>query len=229
MFELAHGGLSAPALSATEAHLDQCPACLQALALVVRAPGSGDGVVAAWSSFPSRLERYVLLHRLGAGGMGIVFAAHDRQLERKVALKVIRDDALSDAERADRQARLLREERTMARLSHPNVVAVHDAGLVDDRVFVSMELIEGTTLRERLSAGSSSRDEVLKLFLAAGRGLAAAHAQDVVHRDFKPENVLLGVHGTPSFFLNGQRYLGDYGVEGLLEAMGWSSAPGMLT
>jgi tetratricopeptide (TPR) repeat protein len=136
--------------------------------------------------------RYVVLDRIGAGGMGVVYAAYDPELDRRVAIKLLRPDRFgSEAGRL----RLLREAQALARLTHPNVVAVYDAGTLGERVFVAMELVEGETLRQWLGAGPRSWREVLDRFLPAGRGLAAAHAAGLVHRDFKPENVLLGRDG----------------------------------
>jgi tetratricopeptide (TPR) repeat protein/predicted Ser/Thr protein kinase len=135
--------------------------------------------------------RYVILDRIGSGGMGVVYAAYDPELDRRVALKLLRTDRFA----APGHLRLLREAKALARLTHPNVVAVHDAGTFGDQVFVAMELVEGETLRQWLEEGARSWREVLDRLLAAGRGLAAAHAAGLVHRDFKPENVLLGRDG----------------------------------
>lgn len=135
----------------------------------------------------ARLGRYVLLEELGAGGMGVVYAAHDPELHRKVAIKLLRS--------ARNDARLLREARALAQLSHPNIVAVYDVGQVEGRVFLAMELVEGTTLRGWLKERRRVWREALEVFVPAGRGLAAAHAGGLVHRDFKPENVMLGHDG----------------------------------
>jgi eukaryotic-like serine/threonine-protein kinase len=151
------------------------------------APGSAEGLDRG-----ATVGRYVVLDRLGAGGMGVVYAAYDPELDRRVALKLLRPDRFGGE--AGRP-RLLREAQALARLTHPNVVAVHDAGTFGDRVFVAMELVEGETLRQWLGAGPRPWREVLDRFLPAGRGLAAAHAAGLVHRDFKPENVLLGQDG----------------------------------
>lgn len=150
---------------------------------------------------PITLSRYVLLSPLGAGGGGIVYGAYDPHLHRKVAVKVLRTGEGSTA-LASRE-RLLREAQAIAQLSHPNVVAVYDVGtLADgvapsmgDGVFMVMELIEGETVRDWLNRRSRERSEVLEVFLAAGRGLAAAHARGIIHRDFKPSNVLVGDDG----------------------------------
>lgn len=142
--------------------------------------------------------RYVILQPVGHGGMGEVYSAHDPELDRKIAIKVIRGDSVPTADQSAARARLLREARAIARVSHPNVVAVFDAGTVDGRVFLAMEFVEGRTLAQTLAnlpAGPERWRSVLALFVAAGRGLAAAHAARIVHRDFKPQNVMVGVDG----------------------------------
>ncbi|MEM9462011.1 MAG: serine/threonine-protein kinase [Myxococcota bacterium] len=145
----------------------------------------------------SRVDRYVVLYRLGRGGMGVVYAAYDPQLDRKVAVKVLRTRALQGQGRDDQEShdRMLREAQALARLSHPNVVAVHDAGLLDGRVFVAMDFVDGETLRRWLKSKTRSRREILQAYVQAGDALVAAHAAEIVHRDFKPDNALIGRDG----------------------------------
>ena len=141
---------------------------------------------------PVELGRYRVLERLGQGGMGVVFRAHDPQLRRDVALKLLH--ARGGVGR-EQQARLRREALALGRLSHPNVVQVFEVGEVDEHMFVVMELVRGTTLRAWLGERARSVAEVVAIAGQVGRGLAAAHAAGIVHRDLKPENVLVGEDG----------------------------------
>lgn len=134
--------------------------------------------------------RYVVLDRIGAGGMGVVYSAYDPDLNRKVALKLVRPRLGRDD-----QVRMLREAQALARLQHPNVVTLYDVGSFEERVFLAMELVEGTSLRGWWEASERSWREVVSVFIAAGEGLAAAHDKQLVHRDFKPANVLVGNEG----------------------------------
>jgi tetratricopeptide (TPR) repeat protein len=136
------------------------------------------------------IGRYVVVDKLGEGGMGIVYRAFDPELDRKLAIKVLQGKVGAD------QAWLLREAQALARLAHPNVVAVHDVGtLPGDHVFVAMELVDGMTMRQWLKTKQRTWREIVPVLLAAGEGLAAAHDVALVHRDFKPENVLVGNDG----------------------------------
>src|SRR5512139_325897 len=134
----------------------------------------------------STLGKYKLERELGSGGMGVVHAAFDPDLERRVALKVLRDSAGS----SEARKRLLREARAMARLQHPNVVTVHEVASANGRDYVAMEMIDGQSLAEWMRAEQRPEHEIIDAFVAAGRGLAAAHAEGIVHRDFKPHNIL---------------------------------------
>ena len=143
------------------------------------------------------IGRYVVVDRLGAGGMGVVYAAYDPDLDRKVALKLLHPHQRGPGDSgADNPAaqRLLREAQAMARLDHPNVVTVHDVGTFGGSVFVAMEFVHGSTLRQWLSTERTTA-AVIDALIQAGRGLAAAHARGLVHRDFKPDNVMVAEDG----------------------------------
>jgi serine/threonine protein kinase len=180
------------------AHLDSCDQCQALLAETARTTGptssvetprwSGEGPSALAAVLAPQVGRYRLSRALGAGAMGEVWAAHDPQLDREVAVKILRVEA-SDA--PDVAERLLREARALARLDHPNVVRVYDAGEEGGRPFLVMALVEGRTLRAWLNERARPPGEILEVFQGAGRGLAAAHRAGIVHRDFKPENVFI--------------------------------------
>jgi serine/threonine protein kinase len=145
----------------------------------------------------TRIARYTLIDVIGAGGIGIVYTAHDPDLDRRVALKLLRPSKLAGRRSAiqQRRARLLREAQALARLSHPNVVPVYEVGTFGAQIYLVMELIEGLTLGAWFRARVRKSAEVIEVFVQAGRGLAAAHQAEIVHRDFKPDNVLVGRDG----------------------------------
>lgn len=140
-----------------------------------------------------RIGRLEVLARVGAGGMGEVYAARDIELGRKVAVKLVRSDI--DGASGEASARIAREAQLMAQLTHPNVVRVYDVGRVDGRVYIVMEFVEGMTLSAWLGRTSRTWRDIVERFILAGRGLAAAHRIGLVHRDFKPANVLVGDDG----------------------------------
>jgi tetratricopeptide (TPR) repeat protein/predicted Ser/Thr protein kinase len=139
-----------------------------------------------------RLGRYLILRLLGEGGMGLVFAAYDEDLDRKVAIKLLRTDG--PAGPLDKNW-LLAEAKAMARLSHPNVVQIYDVGELEGQIFVAMELVTGASLRDWLRQERRTIPEITRVFVEAGRGLAAVHRAGLVHRDFKPQNVLVADDG----------------------------------
>ena len=147
------------------------------------APGTGglpDGVRPGGA-----IDRYAVIEELGRGGMGVVLRAYDPKLRREVALKVVRRMS------ADAEARLVLEAQAMAQLNHPNVVAVYDV-VVGDAVVLAMEYVAGTTLGQWLEDTKRSPEAIVAAYVEAGRGLAAAHREGLLHRDFKPANVLVG-------------------------------------
>nr|MDQ3367289.1 serine/threonine protein kinase [Myxococcota bacterium] len=198
------GDLEVRAVQDLEAHLDECGSCRFVFAELARdAPGAGtvpvrplpfELSVAAALPRGTVVGRYVIVGRLGRGGMGVVYKAFDPELDRPIALKLVGFGGLG-AEPEEARSRLLREAKTLARLSHPNVVAVHDVGTYHEDVFVAMEFVAGTTLRGWLRERSHKPREILTVFRAAGAGLAAAHRLGIVHRDFKPENVMVDAEG----------------------------------
>ncbi|RKH54517.1 serine/threonine-protein kinase [Corallococcus llansteffanensis] len=215
LLDLADGIPSQALRERAEVHLDACATCREALAdfLRIRAAPAPDvhaartevvvtespGTRLSASGMPllaqgTLLGRYVLLERLGSGGMGVVHAAYDPSLDRRIGLKLLR--ALPGAGGSQGMTeRLLREAQAAARTRHPHVVTVHDVGTFGQVVFIAMELVDGGNLREHLRAQARPWRDVVRLYLQAGRGLAAAHAAGVVHRDFKPDNVLVDKEG----------------------------------
>ena len=199
------GTLTPEAMREVEQHVETCASCRSLLAVMMRGDRDEASELSTGPTLPSRpapatlgrgtqLGRYLLLESIGAGGMGVVYAAHDPVLDRKVAVKVVRDDGTTAALEEVR-SRLEREGRAIAQLSHPHIVAVFDMGTSSDRVFIAMELVDGGSLKAWQREKKRGWREVLQKYLEAGQGLAAAHRAGLAHRDFKPENVLIGRDG----------------------------------
>jgi tetratricopeptide (TPR) repeat protein len=206
---LAKGGLDtlqrAPALE----HLDACPDCRALVAALARRgsespPDIGEATTLyniRSETTPELLQagallgRYVVEGCLGSGGMGVVYAAKDPELQRTVAIKLLRGHPRKEQDPTASQGRILREAQALARLAHPHVVSIFDVGTAFGQVFLAMEWVDGSTLKEWCAACPRSTEEVLEVFAGAGRGLAAAHAAGLIHRDFKPTNVLIDRRG----------------------------------
>ena len=194
----------------TEEHLDSCADCRHLVATLVTGdtlarPPPADGSLTLATTLPATashegavrpgttIGRFVVTKQLGVGGMGVVYAADDPELGRQVAVKVLRGQVARDSALATK--RIMREARLTARVSHPNVVSIYEVGQHGERVFIAMELVTGSSLSAWIKERPRSPKEILAVFVDAGRGLAAAHAAGVVHRDFKPDNVLVGTDG----------------------------------
>jgi serine/threonine protein kinase len=210
--EFASGSMTPSAQSKIEAHLASCRDCRELVAALAMDAGTDSHADTLPQqpdpSSPSqasqrptrtlaigdRVGRYLVLSALGAGGMGVVFAAYDPQLDRKVALKLLRAGITYNTK--DARTRLRREAQAIAQLSHPNVVNVYDVGTTDDGdLYIAMEFVEGDTLTLWLKKYPRTWRDIVDVFLQAARGLLAAHSVGLLHRDFKPDNVLVGGDG----------------------------------
>ncbi len=140
----------------------------------------------------TKVGRYLILEQLGHGGMGVVFKAYDPELDRNIALKLLRVRRNSESKANRARSRLLREAKALAQLSHPNVVAAYDVGTMGNDVFIAMELIEGLTLQQWLRHQPRTWQDIVAVMVAAGRGIAAAHRAGLIHRDIKPDNIVIG-------------------------------------
>src|SRR5262245_55580567 len=205
---LVEGLLSETELRDLEAHADGCITCARLMAELARSVSpSGGGLLD---------ERYRLLEPLGAGGMGVVYAALDTKLGRKVAIKRLRETGTgTPAEK--RRGRFMREAQLLASLSHPNVLTIHDVGGADRELYVVMELIDGAPVsRWRIEKRPGWR-RIVDVYMQAGRGLVAAHQLGIVHRDIKPDNILVAN--------NGRVLVGDFGLAGLAGSLTPTAEP----
>jgi eukaryotic-like serine/threonine-protein kinase len=240
----AQGRLSADETATIEAHVRACVLCPERISTALGAVTAEVESTMALAGGPqvrprarpdasdaqalprgASIGRYTVLGLVGRGGMGEVYAAYDPELDRKVALKLLLGASGGDDERA--RVRLLREAKAIAKLSHANVIVVHDAGTFRERVFIAMEFVDGQTLKDWLAEQPRARREILAVFERAARGLAAAHAAGLVHRDFKPHNVMVGKDGDVRVMDFGlAREINDTSAD---DALGPEAASGDLT
>jgi tetratricopeptide (TPR) repeat protein len=208
LLEISGGSLDPQRRSELDQHLDSCPSCRRLYAEWLCSESDAEPRVATGTL----IGRYLVLDCLGAGAMGIVYSAFDPQLDRKVCLKLLH----SGGRGAEGSDRLVREAKALAKLSHPNVVTVYEVGTVGERVFIAMELVEGNNLSEWLRTQGRSWRDVVRVLADGGRGLAAAHAAGLAHRDFKPENMLVGA--------DGRARVTDFGLARALESASAATA-----
>src|SRR6185437_7046132 len=196
LVELLEGRLQEWASARLERHVAKCGACRALVDELTTARGELTSALASALGEPpsrgARIGRYRVLSLIGRGGMGEVHAAYDPELDRRVALKLLRTARGSEGARR----RLLREARALGKLSHPNVVQVYDVGEHEGDVFLAMELVEGQAF-DAWCRGDPAPGwrAVLAAYLDAAQGIAAAHAKGLVHRDVKPSNILRGADG----------------------------------
>jgi serine/threonine-protein kinase len=223
------GTLALAEVRAVDAHIDGCGACREMMSELGRVAGAVSGT--APSAAPAllaeagrhthvghKIGRYDVQGVIGHGGMGEVLLATDPVLHRRVAIKLIRRDLCGEVGAADR---LVREARAMATLNHPNVVAIYDAGVHEGQVFLAMEFVAGVTLDFWLATGSHPWEVIVQRFVEAGRGLQAAHEAGILHRDFKPHNVMVGADGRARVM--------DFGLARATDAPLWTPAPAGLS
>lgn len=182
------------AYARVQQHVDVCGACRAASsALVTASRGERVEDAATWTrpslAVGAQLDRFVILHELGEGAASVVYAAYDPELDRKVALKVLRSRGGAVDEK------LLREGRALAKLNHPNVVGVYEVGDAEGQLYIALELVEGVTVRQWAAIERRDWREVRDVYVAAGRGLAALHRAGLVHRDVKPDNIVVAGEG----------------------------------
>ncbi len=211
---LSQGAVPVDARERLDEHLDGCADCRAMVGEVAKLAVEQKSVQSAIDRSPepvtvnmgqrpndptlaqgTTVSRYVVQRLIGAGSWGEVYEAFDPQLMRRTALKLLRPVRMAGQSTGQVRGRLLREAQAMAQLSHPNVVGVHDTGTFEDRVFIVMEHVEGESLAAWLGRAPRSWRDILDVFIAAGRGLSAAHPANLVHRDFKPDNVLVAADG----------------------------------
>lgn len=197
------GHLAGARAADMETHFDACEECRALVAELGRTLGVSNGIAPPtdvdWKvgsggelvSTGDQVGRYIIVKFIGSGAMGVVYRAYDPELDRSIALKLVRVLSTDDEPAEHARQRLLREAKAMAKLSDPNVITIFDASGFGEWVYLAMELVDGTDLRAWAKETPRDWRAVVRIFAAAARGLWAAHEADIVHRDFKPSNVLI--------------------------------------
>ncbi len=225
----ATGALPEALRQRVEAHLRSCDVCTMLVASAADAlatipcsvePEVEEGVQGSALAPGEQFGRFRIEGVVGRGGWGTVYRAEDTELGRPVAIKVMSPRRVAPGDTRALAARLRTEARAMARLAHPNVVTLHDVGSFDEQAFVVMELVSGSNLRAWLNRQERDWREILRVFSDAGRGLVAAHEVGIVHRDFKPENVLIGD--------DGRARVTDFGLARSFDPLARGPAPGFI-
>nr|MBA3397160.1 serine/threonine protein kinase [Deltaproteobacteria bacterium] len=188
------GSLSVAAREALEVHVDDCESCRITLSELGRNVAASRADRTKLPAIGEPVGRYEIVGELGAGAMGVVFRARDPELDREVAIKLVQPQSGIPEDELVHQ-RMLREGRALARIDHPNVVRVFDVGRWQGALFVAMEHAPGVTLRVWLAAQPRSTRAIVDVFVQCANGLAAGHAAGVIHRDFKPDNVIVDDSG----------------------------------
>ena len=186
------GRTPAAGMQLVDSHIADCPTCFELVACNVKAQQVDHPVTSPSIGPGDSVGRYVVLDVAGRGAMGVVYAAYDPKLDRRVALKIV---AGHSGGSSDSTKRVFREAQALAKLNHTNVIGVYDVGNVGNGVFIAMEFVSGNTLGQWIEQESPSEPDILRVFADAGRGLQAAHEAGLVHRDFKPDNVLIDRNG----------------------------------
>ncbi len=200
---LLQGQLSPQEVQRLEDVMDRCVYCSELMIEIAHTMRPQEALPTP-EQRPRQIGRYQLEGLLGAGGMGVVYAAQDQELQRKVAIKLLRPDVTDPEMREAHKARMIQEARLLAALSHPHILTIYEVGTWNTQIFLAIQYVDGVNLRQWLDDHNPPWHEVLRMFYAVGEALIAAHAADIIHRDIKPDNILVS--------RNGSLFLTDFGL-----------------